>query len=323
MERLTLEEFEARCGEFDARVQARPDIDQFCSSSPWVLSADRALMPGREPWIWRGEHGTAALMADEDGDGARCVQPLEALWGFACPFAGADAAALAREFEGATRGDAWDLMLLGGLVQGSALFEAMAGVFSSRHRVGLGPVTRRHGADLSRGFEEFMARRPAKLRKSLRAAQRRASGAGVTFEAAHPASPEAARAAYERVLAVEARSWKGRAGSGIGEGGMREFYRLMLPRLAARGSARLLFARHGEKDVAYILGGVFGGTYRGLQFSYDDDYAAYSLGNLAQLEQVKALCAEGIGRYDLGQENPYKDRWGELHLDTVMLVVSR
>ena len=53
---------------------------------------------------------------------------------------------------------------------------------------------------------------------------------------------------------------------------MFDFYQRALPRLAARGALRLSFARDGERDVGYVLGGVLGDTYRGLQLSYDADY---------------------------------------------------
>jgi hypothetical protein len=86
------------------------------------------------------------------------------------------------------------------------------------------------------------------------------------------ATPDWAAALYAR-QAVEARSWKAREGVGISAGPMRAFYQLMLPRLCARGQQRTLFARLGELDIGYVLGAVFEGEYRGLQFSYDAEHA--------------------------------------------------
>jgi CelD/BcsL family acetyltransferase involved in cellulose biosynthesis len=104
---------------------------------------------------------------------------------------------------------------------------------------------------------------------------------------------------------------------------MRGFYARMIPKLAARGALRLLFARQGERDVGYILGGVLAGCYRGLQFSYDVELEPLGVGNAMQLEQLTALCAEGVTLYDLGSEVPYKSRWGEEHLVTQMVIVTR
>jgi CelD/BcsL family acetyltransferase involved in cellulose biosynthesis len=68
---------------------------------------------------------------------------------------------------------------------------------------------------------------------------------------------------------------------------------------------------------------VFDGEYRGLQFSYDDAHATLGLGGLLQLQQIIALCDEGIARYDLGTEMDYKRRWAEDVMETEMLVIVR
>ena len=132
-----------------------------------------------------------------------------------------------------------------------------------------------------------------------------------------------ADALYDRIQAVEARSWKAREGVGISAGPMRAFYGAMLPRLCALGQQRTLFARAEDRDIGYILGAVFEGEYRGLQFSYDDDWRALGLGSLLQYHQIVALCDEGIGRYDLGTEMDYKRRWAEEVMETEMLVLVR
>jgi CelD/BcsL family acetyltransferase involved in cellulose biosynthesis len=91
--------------------------------------------------------------------------------------------------------------------------------------------------------------------------------------------------------------------------------------VVGRGAAaRLLFARREGTDLAYILGGVLGYTYRGLQFSFSQDHKRLSLGNLCQYHQIARLCEEGIDLYDLGVDVEYKRRWGETRRDTVTLV---
>jgi hypothetical protein len=84
-----------------------------------------------------------------------------------------------------------------------------------------------------------------------------------------------------------------------------------------------LFGRQGNQDVAYVLGAVFGDTYRGLQFSFDDRFRSLGLGNLAQLHQVIALEAEpSVTRYDLGTGGEYKAAWAEAVVDSVALVAA-
>jgi len=324
MRPLTLKEFEERSADFDAQTLARPDLDAFCSGSAWVLSANEALSPGREPWIRQGEHGTVALMAARDGR-SRLLQPLEAVWCFSCPLVGGDPERLAREFADDLRGSerGWQAAFLTGFVDGGPLHRAVVAALSGRYRVVPGPVTRRHVADLSRGFDAFLAARPPKVRKSIRAAERRAAVRGIGFEELRPSTPAEALSGYARALDVESRSWKGRQGGGLADAGMRDFYLRMLPRLASRGAARLLFARHEGRDIGFVLGGLAGRTYRGLQISFDDAYRDCSPGNLMQVRQVRSLCAEGVERYDLGQEKEYKERWAEGVMDTVMMVVVR
>src|SRR5262249_33131427 len=156
----------------------------------------------------------------------------------------------------------------------------------------------------------FLSRRSRDLRKSLRKALRAATDAGITFESVRASEAEST-ALYERIQAIEARSWKSREGVGIHTGPMRAFYGSMLPRLCALGQQRTIFARLGDRDVGYILGAVMVGEYRGLQFSYDADLSEFGIGGLLQYHQVLELCVEGITRYDLGTEMDYKRRWAE------------
>ena len=133
--------------------------------------------------------------------------------------------------------------------------------------------------------------------------------------------PEDYAKVYGRILAIERRSWKGKSGTGIIDDPMREFYRRMLPRLAAKGQLRVLFVRQAAEDIAFVFGGLTARSYRGLQLSYDEDFKALSPGNLAQIAIIQELCAEGIEAYDLGSELEYKSNWAEERFETVSLVI--
>lgn len=282
-------------------------------------------MPPGQPLIAAGEAGFLAAVVRLRGE-LRALEPCEASWGLASPLVGArpellaDAASeilIAREAD-------WDLLVLSGLPLGSPLLDRLARRLSRRYRVGLGPVTRRHIASLAGGLDGFLSRRPRGLRKTLRQGLRRAAAEGIRFEAVHTGDPDTADALFERVLAVERRSWKGRSGVGLVEEPMREFYRRVSRRLAASGQHRLLFARLGEEDVGFVLGAVFGNTYRGLQFSFDERYARVGLGNLAQYHQLCELSRDpGIVSYDLGTGGEYKADWAEDGWDSVCLVAAR
>jgi hypothetical protein len=315
---LSLDELDARSADFDAHVAASADVDRFCSSSDWIVPAARALMPPAEVAGLELEGGYAALARFRHA-GGWVRQPLEAMWGLACPVVGHDVEPLSRSFAQAcalTAGS--DALLLCGLVAGSPRLSALVRALMPWYELRRGPITRRFVADLTGGEDAFLSRRSPALRRNLRSAARKAASRGVTFEPC-AITPANAEDAYERLLRVEAQSWKGEEGVGIAAG-MEEFYRLMVKRLARRGGARLLFARAADADVAYVLGGLFGDTYRGLQFAQARRFEDCALGNLGQLAQVRALAAEGIRFYDLGSEVDYKKRWGEIAFDTVTVL---
>jgi GNAT acetyltransferase-like protein len=309
--------------DFDREVAATPAIDRFCSTSAWILAASTALMPPREPFSFRGAAGYFAAMRGIHPAGFPYVEPVELAWGLAAPLIGRDPEALVGEVAGvlAERRD-WQIAILSGLEADGPQRRALERVLPPRWERRRGTPTLRHIASLEGGVDGFLARRSRELRKSLRKGLRAAADAGVTFEAARASLPEA-EALYARIQSVEARSWKARDGVGIVSGPMRAFYQLMLPRLCAHGQQRTIFARRDGLDLGYILGAVFEGEYRGLQFSYDDEHARLGLGGLLQLHQVTALCEEGILRYDLGTEMDYKRRWAEEVMETEMLVLVR
>ena len=309
--------------DFDREVAATPAIDRFCSSSAWILAASAALMPPRVPFSFRGQSGYFAAMRGVHPAGFPYVEPVELAWGLAAPLVGRDPQALAGEIAGVLAGRRdWQIAILSGMTADGPQRQALEHALPARWERRRGTPTVRHLASLDGGVDGFLARRSRELRKTIRKGLRAAAEAGVTFEAARASAAEA-EALYERIQAAEARSWKAREGVGISSGPMRAFYQLMLPRLCAHGQQRTLFARQGGRDVGYIMGAVFEGEYRGLQFSYDDDLARFGLGGLLQFHQIEALCQEGVARYDLGTEMDYKRRWAEEVMETEMLVLVR
>jgi hypothetical protein len=310
--------------DFDREVAATPAIDRFCSSSAWILAAAGALMPPRAPFSFAGTSGYFAAMRGLHPAGFPYIEPLELAWGLAAPLIGRDPAALAAEVVTAlaARRD-WQLAIFAGLTADGPQRRALDRVLPPRWERRRGTPTVRHVASLDGGVDGFLSRRSRELRKSLRKSMRAAAEAGVVFESVRGASAGDAAALYARIQEIEAASWKARDGVGISSGPMRLFYQLMLPRLCEQGQQRTLFARLADRDVGYIFGAVFEGEYRGLQFSYDDDHAELGIGGLLQYHQVVELCADGVGRYDLGTEMDYKRRWAEDVMTTEMLVLVR
>jgi CelD/BcsL family acetyltransferase involved in cellulose biosynthesis len=123
------------------------------------------------------------------------------------------------------------------------------------------------------------------------------------------------------MLEVERASWKGIARRGMGDRYSTLFYSGMVRRLAVSGSARVIFARAGERDIGFIFGGLAGTVYRGQQFSYADDWAPFSIGNLMQQEQIAWLAEDAILKYDMGPLMDYKDHWTETRIDMEVLLL--
>ena len=281
-------------------------------------------MPERAEWLFRGQAGYLAMMGGIHPQGFRYVEPLEALWGLGCPIVGEEVGALsasvARVF--ASRTD-WDVAVISGLFVESRLVVQLQRALGELFRVSRGPTVVRCVSDLRGGLSAFLGRRSNALCRSIKKSIRRSQELGVTFERCPTDGAYDWIDLFERMMAVEQRSWKGRQGVGVHIGPIREFYRLILLRLLRNRSQRILFARYREQDVAYIFGGVCGRRYRGLQFSYDDAYRSLSLGNLCQYYQISDLCKEGIWQYDLGTWMEYKQHWAELAVESTTLMVTR
>jgi hypothetical protein len=309
--------------DFDREVAATPGIDRFCSTSAWVLSASAALMPPRASFCYRGQHGYLAAMRGIHPAGFAYIEPVELAWGLAAPLIGRAAEGLIEEVVALlVHKRDWQLAIIAGHTRNGPHRRALEHVIPARWERRRGTPTVRYVASLDGGIDGFLSRRSRDLRKSVRRSLRMAHARGLRFEAVR-ATREEASALYLRIQEIEQRSWKAREGVGISAGPMREFYARMLPRLCALGQQRTLFARQGERDLGYVMGAVFEGEYRGLQFSYDEDFAELGFGGLLQYHQVVELCAAGVGRYDLGTEMDYKRRWAEDVVETEMLVLVR
>jgi hypothetical protein len=304
-----------RCArEYDRCVAADPDVDGFCTRSDWILSFHDAFHPRHEVIAARGGGAFVALQSQ-----GFLLAPLESMWSFASPLVGAGAVELLLELlreRELPRG----YVQLTGLPPRAPRSEALVRALARTHDLGHASTTVRCVAQID-DLDRYLARRSAKHRAGLRAAARRARAESVCFETLAPRSPLEADAVYERVLAVERRSWKAATDNGVDRGPMREFYAAMFPRLAARGALRVWFATRDGDDLGYLSGGLAGATFRGLQFSFDDRYREAGLGNVLQLEMLVWLAEAGAAEYALGGQSEYKARWAEQRRETPSLLL--
>ena len=314
IERLSLKELEAAAADYDAAVDADPEVDPFCTRSAWVLSYHHAFAPERRVCALRAG-SSYVVLAERFIPGAGFgLEPLEAMWGFASPLVGPRAVELLGELASTS-----PLVLLGVAADGTRLAELERALGRS-HRVRPFDLVPRFVASLEGGSDGFLRRRSTSFRRNLRAAERRGRACGLELERVVPASADAARALYVRALAIEARSWKAQSEAPVHRGPMAAFYSEMLPRLAEQGALRALLARRAGEDVGYLYGGVVARRFRGLQFSFADALREIGLGNLLQWEMIRWLCEDGLTDYDLGSRSLYKRRWAETGLVTLSMV---
>ncbi len=287
--------------------------DPMCSRSEWIFGFHEAFTPQKKLFLRQNDSSVLALAAWVHPVVGLLLEPVEAHWFFSASLMGPESAALLEDLlqEPELRGRKPHIAI-SGLQQGSELWNNLLMLLDLEHEVGcLEPILFR-SASLQGGADGFLSRRSAKFRKNLRQAEQRARGQGITIERCLPTTDEDAERAFDRMLAIEAQSWKGLENCGMGEEPYSTFYRLVYKRMCRSGAARAMFARHDGRDIGFVMGGVNGRHYRGQQFSYALDWAAQSVGNLLQWAQIQWLCEEGIAQYDMGSTLEYKLHWTEI-----------
>ena len=341
---------------WDALVDRTDGIDPWCSRLPWQRSVDTAFghrftadetddetddgpdsdpaggpgdrAPDRGPdHVQVEERWAFAFRQRHFADGTPVLVPLDSVWAFASPFVvdgSAERRPFASEVADMTRSLAghrdWRVAFLTGTDPQSGLHAGLVESFSGLARVVGGESTVRCVASLVDGIDAFLGRRPRVFRRNLRAATRLATGSGIGFSIADHHPPAMI---LQRLHHVEQRSWKGLEGSGITSPDMARLYGLLVEELHSTSSLRVSFATRDGKDLGFILGGVLGSSYRGLQISFVEEARPYSIGNLLQLHEITRLCEESVPRYDLGMDMPYKRLWSDSLMTTTPLIVIR
>ncbi len=317
--RLEAEQLETAASLWDAAVDRTPDVDAFCASTTWSFSA-AASFPDAEPPVVVTDGVACCGLRGRSTDEGRILVGLDPIWGFATPLVGPPMRAAEMLAYRLDLDDDWRVAVVAGQHEDSALTACIARVAEGRWSLYRGPEEHRLRADLSDGVESWFARRSSRFRQHIRRIERDAADAGIEITDVSAAAPDDV---FDRLLAIERSGWKGEEGTGLAGDDLAEFYRRMCVRLAARDHLRVLIATLGGEDIGFILGGVRGGTYRGLQLSYHRDHAAAGIGHLLQMAQVRRLGAEAVGLYDLGMDMPYKQRWTDRVDTTFAVIVSR
>ena len=257
------------------------------------------------------------------GDSDHALVPLDLVWSFGSAVLGVADRGGAEEVADFLERDGARAVFFGGLCEGSVPWQALIDVLGDRQRLVLGEERVRCRASLDGGVDGYLSRRSREFRRNLRQTDRRVCGAGVRVEVLDDADPGIVMA---RLAIVERSSWKGQEGSGIVSPEMATLYDLVARELSRTGGLRVSVAVDGDgRDLGFILGGVQGETYRGLQLSFVEDARSLGLGNFLQWHEIQRFCSndKGVCTYDLGMDMAYKRNWSETLHTTRTLVALR
>jgi Acetyltransferase (GNAT) domain len=318
MDTTTFKTLQQQRQAWDQAVDVTPGVDRWSTGSDWAFSTHETWGTGPEVVLHDPALGWAAF-GRLTAEGADCLIGLDPVWAYACPFVGADPNSLIKAAsDELSRLPGWDVLFLTGLWPDSEMFDAVISGFGRRHQLYRGPDAVRCVIDLNQGIERWWDGQSERFRRNLRRARRAAEG-HVIFEVCDGWRPAAL---MERLVAIERQSWKGREGSGIVESTATAGYHQIVERLVPDRLRACIAVRDG-KDIGYILGGVRGSVYRGLQLSYVVEASDLSIGHLLQDHELHRVAAQGLTKYDLGMEMDYKQRWTSSTEATSTIVVRR
>ncbi len=179
--------------------------------------------------------------------------------------------------------------------------------------------------DLRQNWDDYLAARGKRLRKNLRASQRKLEAMGPVELRTH-ATPAEVHRGYDRVLELHRLSWKGRKQVEQSQSPQYQaFYREWLDSLAHRDAARILVLFCGARPVAATIAVVEGDTYYSAQIVHDEQFRAVSPGTLLESMEIEDLMRTGRCRhYDfLGAFLNNKLRWTDTARATSLVFVFR
>jgi CelD/BcsL family acetyltransferase involved in cellulose biosynthesis len=161
------------------------------------------------------------------------------------------------------------------------------------------------------------------MRKDLRRCRRRLDERGELSVQVERGAGDVAAVLAEAV-AVEARQWKGRAGTAIAsDPAVGAFYADVVDWAASRGLLHLAVLRLDGRAIAFEIDLLGGGALHSLKAGFDPAYGRFSPGHILALEAIDAALPRGVASYELlGDAEPYKLRWTSLCHEMVRLDAS-
>jgi CelD/BcsL family acetyltransferase involved in cellulose biosynthesis len=165
----------------------------------------------------------------------------------------------------------------------------------------------------------FWSKRSPKLRKNVRASERKLAQLGAVEVELYDSAADIVNG-FDKFLSVAEHSWKQQAKLGIAADRRYEsFYRELLQSFARKHGACVLVLSTAGHPIAATFAVLFDRTYNSMQIVHDEAYARYSPGTLLEAKELEALLERNhIWRYEfMGGALSNKVRWTEQAIATV------
>lgn len=216
----------------------------------------------------------------------------------------------------------WPLQF-GRLPAASLAVSALRKAFRRRGLVVVRPQATFPYIPLHEGWQEPESQLSSRRRSDFRRARRKAEAAGtLTADVRCPQADEL-DALLEEAFAVEAKSWKGRAGTALAYNAEEaEFCRSYAKAACQQGILRMAFLRIDGRAVAMQIAMQHGGGYWLLKIGYDAEYAFCSPGLILLREAIAYAAQQGLQTFEfLGQSEPWIEVWTSHQRECVSLRV--
>ncbi|MCB2050830.1 MAG: GNAT family N-acetyltransferase [Novosphingobium sp.] len=120
-------------------------------------------------------------------------------------------------------------------------------------------------------------------------------------------------AIFDRILAVEAKSWKGRAGTALlHDEKQSAFFREFGRKMAKCGLLRLCFLKINGQDAAMTFATVWDNRFWAIKVGYDESFAPVSPGEALLVELIRHSAENNYTSFEFcGKEAPWTRAWAE------------
>lgn len=161
--------------------------------------------------------------------------------------------------------------------------------------------------DWSEPLSLFSRSRRQRFRRKWRKAEKIGP---VSVEISMPSAADLDRQ-ITRILAVESKGWKGRAGTALlHDPKQAAFFRAFGKRMIETGQLRLCFLTIDGEDAAIEYAAVWDNRFWSIKVGYDEGFAAVSPGEALRVELMRHCAQQGYDAIEFcGKEAPWTQAW--------------